>query len=144
MRLTCAMIDVSTPGGVGVLVPVQRSVPVLAPHEVLIEVHAAEVNRADLKQREDAYPMSQGMPTVSGLDPVREIESTSTHAMVLPFIDDGGAEHGNAQAGRPGASSQPGSDRCRRVQPPGDSAAAQHGGSGARGRGDGRRPQRLG
>ena len=46
----------------------ERPVPAPAHGEVLIEVHAAGVNRADLKQREGSYPMPPGVPTVPGLE----------------------------------------------------------------------------
>ena len=42
--------------------------PVLKDGEVLVEVHAAAVNRADLMQREGCYPPPQGCPEWPGLE----------------------------------------------------------------------------
>ena len=42
--------------------------PVLADGEVLVEVHAAAVNRADLMQRDGCYPPPPGCPEWPGLE----------------------------------------------------------------------------
>ena len=42
--------------------------PVIKPNEVLVEVHAAGVNRADLLQREGKYPSPEGSPQWMGLE----------------------------------------------------------------------------
>ncbi len=42
--------------------------PVIKPDEVLVEVHAAGVNRADLLQREGKYPSPEGSPQWMGLE----------------------------------------------------------------------------
>lgn len=42
--------------------------PIPGPHEVLVEVHAAAVNRADLMQREGRYPPPPGASAVLGLE----------------------------------------------------------------------------
>ena len=42
--------------------------PVLKPDEVLIEIHAAALNRADLMQREGDYPPPPGCPEWMGLE----------------------------------------------------------------------------
>ncbi|WP_425267454.1 IS1096 element passenger TnpR family protein [Cupriavidus lacunae] len=59
----------------------------------------------------------------SDAHPVQEIESTSTLPMALPFTDDFGAGHGDAQARRRGVPER-GGDRCGRVEPLGGGAAA--------------------
>lgn len=68
MPVTYRAIDIAAPGGPEVLVAVDRPLPQPLPHELLIEVHAAGVNRADLKQREGTYLMPPGAPTVPGLE----------------------------------------------------------------------------
>ncbi len=66
--LTYRAIDIAAPGGPEALVPIERTCPTPGAHEVLIEVHAAGVNRADLKQREGTYPMPSDAPSVPGLE----------------------------------------------------------------------------
>lgn len=68
MNASAWVVDVPVPGGLEALVMTERSIPALKAGEVLIEVHAAGVNRADLKQREGTYPMPPGASTVPGLE----------------------------------------------------------------------------
>lgn len=68
MSTTYRAIDIKTPGGPEVLVMSERTLPKPLPHEVLVEVHAAGVNRADLKQREGTYLMPPDAPSVPGLE----------------------------------------------------------------------------
>lgn len=42
--------------------------PSIKEDEVLIEVHAASINRADLLQREGKYPPPKGCPDYPGLE----------------------------------------------------------------------------
>lgn len=62
------VVDIPRPGGLEALLLVDRPVPQPAAGEVLIEVHAAGVNRADVKQRAGDYPMPAGASTVPGLE----------------------------------------------------------------------------
>jgi len=62
------VIDIPRPGGLDALKLVERPIPVPAAGEVLIEVHAAGVNRADVKQRAGDYPMPANASTVPGLE----------------------------------------------------------------------------
>lgn len=55
-------------GGPEVLVPGTAPVPHPGPREVLIEVHAAGVNRADVLQREGHYPPPASAPQWPGLE----------------------------------------------------------------------------
>ena len=55
-------------GGPEVLVPGSAPTPSPGPHEVLIEVHAAGVNRADVLQREGHYEPPPGAPAWLGLE----------------------------------------------------------------------------
>ncbi|HJY42100.1 MAG TPA: NAD(P)H-quinone oxidoreductase [Steroidobacteraceae bacterium] len=62
------VIDVPQPGGPEALVLVERPVPQPAPGEVLIEVAAAGLNRADILQRRGLYPTPPGAPSHPGLE----------------------------------------------------------------------------
>lgn len=69
-------------GGPEVLVPGSAPTPTAGPHEVLIEVHAAGVNRADVLQREGHYAPPPGAPDWLGLEVagvVAEVGSDVTH-----------------------------------------------------------------
>lgn len=61
-------IDPAAPGGPEVLEPVERPVPRPGPHEVLIRVEAAGVNRPDVLQRMGLYPPPPGAPAIPGLE----------------------------------------------------------------------------
>jgi putative PIG3 family NAD(P)H quinone oxidoreductase len=61
-------ITFDSPGGPDVLALSELPDPVAGPGEVLIRVAAAGVNRADLSQREGAYPPPAGAPTHLGLE----------------------------------------------------------------------------
>lgn len=61
-------IDPEGAGGPEVLRPVRRPVPKPGPGEVLIEVHAAGVNRPDVLQRMGLYPPPPGAPSIPGLE----------------------------------------------------------------------------
>ena len=62
------VIDVPQPGGPEALVLVERPVPQPARGEVLIEVAAAGLNRADILQRRGLYPTPPGAPSHPGLE----------------------------------------------------------------------------
>ncbi len=55
--------------------------PVCAPGDVLIEVHAAALNRADLLQREGKYPPPPGCPAWPGLEVAGIVKSLSPEAV---------------------------------------------------------------
>ena len=61
-------IEISTPGGPEVLVPVERPDPRPGAGEVLIAVAAAGVNRPDVLQRRGAYPPPPGASDIPGLE----------------------------------------------------------------------------
>ena len=50
------------PGGPEVLEVQERPMPVPAPNEILVNVRASALNRADLSQREGNYPAPPGAP----------------------------------------------------------------------------------
>ena len=61
-------IGFSSPGGPEVLHLVDRPLPVPKPGEVLINVAAAGINRADCYQRQGAYPPPPGASDILGLE----------------------------------------------------------------------------
>ena len=69
MPTTHRVIDIPIANGrLDALVLAERAIPRPAAHEVLIEVHAAGVNRADVMQRYGTYPMPPTATTVPGLE----------------------------------------------------------------------------
>ena len=61
-------IEISQPGGPEVLRWTEQPDPTPAAGEVLLEVHAAAVNRADVQQRQGNYPPPPGASEVLGLE----------------------------------------------------------------------------
>ena len=61
-------MEISTPGDVEVLRPVERERPQPGVNEVLVEVHAAGVNRVDILQRRGKYPPPAGASDIPGLE----------------------------------------------------------------------------
>ena len=55
-------------GGVECLTEKDLTIPSIAPHEVLVEVAASAVNRADLLQRHGLYPPPKGASEILGLE----------------------------------------------------------------------------
>jgi putative PIG3 family NAD(P)H quinone oxidoreductase len=67
-------IEISTPGGPEVLVPVERPRPSCGASEVVIKVAAAGVNRPDLIQRQGRYPPPPGASDIPGLEVAGRID----------------------------------------------------------------------
>lgn len=65
---TMKIVDVAAPGGPDQLVIVERPKPEAGADEVLIQVVAAGLNRADILQRRGAYPAPKGAPSNPGLE----------------------------------------------------------------------------
>lgn len=61
-------IEITAPGKPEVLQPARRPMPVPADGEVLIQVHAAGVNRPDVLQRMGRYPVPPGASDLPGLE----------------------------------------------------------------------------
>jgi len=61
-------VTISRPGGPEVLVVSELPEPVPGPHEVVVDVAAAGVNRADVSQRQGHYPPPAGAPDWPGLE----------------------------------------------------------------------------
>lgn len=94
------VVDIPRPGGPEALVLVDKPIPQPAAEEVLIEVHAAGVNRADIKQRAGDYPMPAGASTVPGLEVSGRIVQVGTGVTqwqegdwVCALVVDGGYAH---------------------------------------------------
>ena len=66
-------VGVHTPGGPDALEIINVPVPVATGRDVLIKVHAAGVNGADLREREGKYPVPPGAPDIMGLEVSGEI-----------------------------------------------------------------------
>ncbi len=61
-------VDVIQPGAPDQLTLVERPMPDVGAHDVLIQVAAAGLNRADILQRRGNYPAPKGSPTNPGLE----------------------------------------------------------------------------
>jgi len=72
------VIVADPPGGADALNLARRPVPAPGPGEVLIKVHAAGVNGADLREREGKYPVPPGAPDIMGLEASGEIVAVGT------------------------------------------------------------------
>jgi NADPH:quinone reductase len=68
MTRTMLAIEISTPGAAAVLQPVARAMPEAAAGQVLLQVHAAGVNRPDVFQRKGMYPPPPGASDIPGLE----------------------------------------------------------------------------
>ncbi|MBV5270197.1 MAG: NAD(P)H-quinone oxidoreductase [Afipia sp.] len=66
-------VAISKPGGPEVLIPEQRPVPQPGPHQILIKVAAAGVNRPDVAQRSGSYPPPPGASDLPGLEVAGEV-----------------------------------------------------------------------
>jgi NADPH:quinone reductase len=66
-------VEISKPGGPEVLQAVERPVPVPKPHEILIKVAAAGVNRPDVLQRTGNYPVPPDASDLPGLEVAGEV-----------------------------------------------------------------------
>jgi len=71
-------IAIRAPGGPEVLVAEQRPMPSPGPGEILVKVHAAGVNRPDVRQREGNYPPPKGATDIPGLEIAGEVAALGT------------------------------------------------------------------
>jgi putative PIG3 family NAD(P)H quinone oxidoreductase len=71
-------IEISTPGGPEVLVPVERPRPPCGAGEVVIKVAAAGVNRPDVVQRQGHYPPPPGASDIPGLEVAGTIDEIAS------------------------------------------------------------------
>lgn len=66
-------IEIEKPGGPEVLRPAQRPQPEPKPHEILVKVAAAGVNRPDVLQRQGLYPVPPDASDLPGLEIAGEV-----------------------------------------------------------------------
>jgi putative PIG3 family NAD(P)H quinone oxidoreductase len=71
-------IEIRTPGGPEVLLPVERPQPVPAAGEVLISVAAAGVNRPDVMQRRGQYAPPPGASDIPGLEVAGRVDDVGS------------------------------------------------------------------
>jgi NADPH2:quinone reductase len=71
-------VEIAKPGGPEVLRPAQRPVPAPRPHELLIRVAAAGVNRPDVLQRSGNYPVPPDASDLPGLEVAGEVVATGS------------------------------------------------------------------
>src|SRR6202011_6182841 len=74
------VIGISKPGGPEVLLPETRNVPVPGPHDILIKVATAGVNRPDVAQRSGSYPPPPGASDLPGLEVAGEVVAVGANA----------------------------------------------------------------
>jgi NADPH2:quinone reductase len=74
------VVAISKPGGPEVLLPEQRPLPQPGPHEILVKVAAAGVNRPDVAQRSGAYPPPPGASDLPGLEIAGEVVAVGSEA----------------------------------------------------------------
>src|SRR5262252_2926299 len=73
-------VEISQPGGPEVLKAVERPQPQPKPHEILIKVAAAGVNRPDVLQRSGNYPVPPDASDLPGLEVAGEIVAAGSSA----------------------------------------------------------------
>lgn len=76
-------VEISQPGGPEVLRLVERPMPAARPDEVLINVQAAGVCRADAQQRAGRYPPPPGAPDIPGLEVSGTVEGSGERVCAL-------------------------------------------------------------
>ncbi len=72
------VIEIVQPGGAEVLLPAERPVPIPGPNEILIAVHAAGLNRADILQRQGNYAPPPGASDILGLEVSGHVAETGS------------------------------------------------------------------
>lgn len=80
MNGTMRAISIREPGGPGVLTWTECDIPQPGEHEVLIQVHAAGVNRPDVLQRLGLYPLPPDASPLPGLEVCGRIKAVGKNA----------------------------------------------------------------
>lgn len=80
-------IEISKPGGPEVLVVAERPSPDPKPHEILVKVAAAGVNRPDLAQRAGKYPPPPDASPLPGLEIAGEVAACGAEAKMWKVGD---------------------------------------------------------
>ena len=76
-------VGVNAPGGPDALTLLKAPVPHPGADEVLIKVHAAGVNGADLRERQGKYPVPAGAPDIMGLEVSGEVITVGRSCQTL-------------------------------------------------------------
>jgi NADPH2:quinone reductase len=84
---TMRCMEVPTPGGPEAFQVGERPMPVPAPHEVLIEVQAAGINRPDCFQRAGFYPPPPGASDLPGLEVAGVVVAVGNQAQGVAIGD---------------------------------------------------------
>lgn len=94
---TMTAIEIDGKGGPEVLVAQSIAVPRPGPGQILINVHAAGINRPDVLQREGLYPAPKGHSPIPGLEVAGEVAATGEGAQrfkagdrVMALVNGGG------------------------------------------------------
>ncbi len=82
-----AVVEITKPGGPGVLAIAQRPIPQLKPGEVLIKVASSGLNRADSMQRNGKYPPPPGASDILGLEAAGEVVEVASDVTTLNVGD---------------------------------------------------------
>ena len=80
-------IEITQPGGPEVLKPCERPLPQTKPHEILVKVEAAGVNRPDLLQRAGHYPVPPGASDLPGLEVAGTVVALGSEAKIWKLGD---------------------------------------------------------
>jgi len=80
-------VEITQPGGPEVLKPTERATPEPKPHEILIKVAAAGVNRPDILQRVGKYPVPPDASDLPGLEVAGEIVKLGSDAKAFRVGD---------------------------------------------------------
>src|SRR2546421_6204074 len=80
-------VEISKPGGPEVLKLVERPRPEPKPHEILIKVSAAGVNRPDVLQRSGNYPVPPDASDLPGLEVAGEVVGLGSSAKTYKLGD---------------------------------------------------------
>jgi putative PIG3 family NAD(P)H quinone oxidoreductase len=81
MSASMRAIEIAAPGGPEALRPCERTRPLPAAGELLIEVHASGVNRPDVLQRKGLYPVPPGISDLPGLEIAGTVAAASPEAL---------------------------------------------------------------
>jgi NADPH:quinone reductase len=80
-------VEITQPGGPEVLHPCDRPLPQPKPHEILVKVEAAGVNRPDLLQRQGYYPVPPDASDLPGLEVAGTVVALGSAAKVWKIGD---------------------------------------------------------
>ena len=80
-------VEVSQPGGPEVLKPAERALPQPKPHEILVKVAAAGVNRPDILQRMGLYAVPPDASDLPGLEVAGTVVATGTDVKMWKIGD---------------------------------------------------------